>query len=953
MPHVWAQDPYFLQIDKTKGLPSNSVFNSFQDSRGFMWFAHKEGLSRYDGHEFVSYSCEQQTSKAGSYIKEDTYGRIWYRNFDGYLYFVQNDSMYELPMSKPFGFSMYGIIRQNLFVLEAKGVLIYDLGTLKPKNLVKINTETFSSSCQSENKFYVMTQEYIYTFDQNGSVDSINLSDAPFSNVPVGLGCASTNTVLLISRDQSEKSCFQLTDEKINFKFTSNVKGYIQGIEFCGTYYWFCTANGVYAYTEKGSSINANNTPLFSQKNISQAYKDNRGNYWFSTTNEGVLFVPNLFTRMVQMKDEKPNMLFADKGYLYIGTRSGKLNRLDFLTNSYKTIYSLPREILQLYIDSSNKKILLTSNEFSALSLEGTVIWRSAGAIKEIVKVDEKYYAFASSGNCGLLKLGEISEIKSTWDDPFEKNLSGKERKYSIIIGNNVRGKSVAYSSKKEKLYYATNLGLYVASPTEVKEITLRNKTFYVLKLQEFNNRIFALSTQGKLYEITEKNEPEQIFTNTEPIKNIKISGNYLFLINERFIHYFNLNDPEKRVSRIQNSVGSEEINDLTLVNNVLILAINKGVVFYNFKPIHELEKKMPFIITRFAVNNVLQALDEVGQLKAIENNIDINYAILSFPTSESITCFYRINGGQWQTTPSESRSLKFVSLPSGDYKIEFKLNNFPIEKKFISFSIAKPYWEQSWFILITILAGSSLLFLYYKWRVKSLQKQNGLLLEKIELEKNLGQSMLIAIKSQMNPHFFYNALNTIQSYIFSNDKKQAASYLNKFSKLTRLILEMSEKETVVLEEEIKALLLYLELEKGRFEDDFNFSINIDPSVDKDMIRIPSMMIQPYVENAIKHGLLHKKGNKELNISFVQHTNELVIIVSDNGIGRKQSNELNKIRKDRHSSFATGANLKRLEILNHGRANAIGVVYLDNYTESGLANGTTVNITIPLKSSYL
>jgi LytS/YehU family sensor histidine kinase len=222
------------------------------------------------------------------------------------------------------------------------------------------------------------------------------------------------------------------------------------------------------------------------------------------------------------------------------------------------------------------------------------------------------------------------------------------------------------------------------------------------------------------------------------------------------------------------------------------------------------------------------------------------------------------------------------------------------------------------------------------------------LLREKIQLEKSLSKSILTSIKAQMNPHFFYNALNTIQAYIFTNDNRNASSYLAKFSKLTRMILEMSGKEKISLSEEIIALKLYLELEQVRFNDDFEFLIEVDQGIDPEMIKLPSMLIQPYVENSIKHGLLHKKGIKKVVISFLYQDGILKITIDDNGIGRKRSAELNKIRDEVYESFSTDANQKRLEILNRDSNSKISVSYFDKADDYQNSLGTTVVAYIPI-----
>jgi LytS/YehU family sensor histidine kinase len=308
----------------------------------------------------------------------------------------------------------------------------------------------------------------------------------------------------------------------------------------------------------------------------------------------------------------------------------------------------------------------------------------------------------------------------------------------------------------------------------------------------------------------------------------------------------------------------------------------------------------------------------------------------------------YRINNGNWEQTATSSRSLKLASLSPGDYTILFKLENNP-HFHAVTFSISKPWYTTWWFVTgsLVLILGSA--FYYFRWRIRALQHRNKLLSEKIELEESLTQSMLTSIKSQMNPHFFYNALNTIQFFIFTNDRQNASIYLSKFSKLTRMILEMSDKEQVMLREEINALTLYLDIEKVRFDGDFDYTITIDGKIDTDLIRIPSMIIQPYIENAIKHGLLHKKGQKTLQIAICCTQAGLEITIDDNGIGREMANELNKKKNEHHRPFATSANQKRLELLNKGRHTAVGIKYIDK-TKDGRSEGTTVTITIPLNS---
>jgi two-component sensor histidine kinase len=213
---------------------------------------------------------------------------------------------------------------------------------------------------------------------------------------------------------------------------------------------------------------------------------------------------------------------------------------------------------------------------------------------------------------------------------------------------------------------------------------------------------------------------------------------------------------------------------------------------------------------------------------------------------------------------------------------------------------------------------------------------------QQTELERS--ESELKAIKAQMNPHFIFNALNSIQEMFFIGDKRLANEHLGKFSQLTREILRASGKQFISLAEEIEMLTKYLELEGLRFESDFTFTIQLNDEDAADDIQLPPMLIQPYVENAIRHGLLHKQGEKRIDIQFVfdEAQKQLRCVMEDNGVGREASAEINKNRKQLHESFSTSANAKRLDLLNQNRDEKIGVVYED------LNVGTRVTITVPV-----
>ena len=253
--------------------------------------------------------------------------------------------------------------------------------------------------------------------------------------------------------------------------------------------------------------------------------------------------------------------------------------------------------------------------------------------------------------------------------------------------------------------------------------------------------------------------------------------------------------------------------------------------------------------------------------------------------------------------------------------------------------------------LLGTLILISSLLFLS---RIKTKKKAELIALElketqkRLAIEKQYKDSELKALKAQMNPHFIFNALNSIQDYIVLNQKNLASDYLGKFADLIRNYLHFSDTGYISVPEEIHNLNLYLELEKLRFEDELNYTFIVDEKVNSEMIKIPTMLIQPYVENALKHGLLHKKNSRELRISVSKISNNIIqFIIEDNGIGREKSKEINDKRLTQHKSFALKATTERLDLLNFGKEKKIGVEIIDLKEENN-AIGTKVILKIPI-----
>lgn len=291
-----------------------------------------------------------------------------------------------------------------------------------------------------------------------------------------------------------------------------------------------------------------------------------------------------------------------------------------------------------------------------------------------------------------------------------------------------------------------------------------------------------------------------------------------------------------------------------------------------------------------------------------------------------------------------------------------YKTNKIAREKELLEKTIKINELESQkqrfrfWFAVAVALL-TLLLSLFYFKKVKAKKETELTLLKlketekKLELEKKYRFSELKALKSQMNPHFIFNALNSIQDYIVQNQKNLAGDYLGKFADLIRLYLEQSSLKEISLFDEIDTLKRYLELEKVRFEDKLEYKIDIDKNLPIENIYIPTMLIQPYIENALKHGILHKKGTGNLSVSFTSNKDEALLIckIIDDGIGRKKSEEIYQKRTIKHTSFATKANENRLKLLNFNKERKISISIEDMENSKTEENtGTKVTIQIPI-----
>lgn len=936
-----GQDPYYTVINKAAGLPSSSIYELFQDKRGFIWIAGNEGLTRYDGFEFKTYYTPKQTSTAGNEIKEDKYGRVWYKNFDGFLYYVKDDSLYTLKQNPTIGNSSYAILNDRLLVLQKDGIDIFDLSSLHIVKTIPFDHAHTISQLQFKEHFYVATPDSLCKISASGDIEKTFLKG-------VREMMAGKNSIMVIGKNNSTGYWDEIRGSALVHKFKTPKVTLIQRGDYCGGYYWLFTPNGGWAYNEYGTCLN-NGQPLFPSLSISTVLKDKDNNFWFGTLNDGIMVVPDMNAQLITNNGFVPGKLLSIDSLLYVGTKNNEIYTYSLASGKLQKKYqgNVRHEVLCLTTDTTGQKLYIAAEAFTIRDRQFKVLKEYYEAVKDIVQVDTKYLAVAASRALSLVKVS--NEGASKWDSLFAAcRHYGITGNCGIMVSG--RGRAITYNPLSFTIYTGSNKGLFAITPHGPEELRFGGEPIYPRRLVYYKGAVYVLTPQSHLYRIDRSNNIRLLKPQGERLNYVKNTGGNLYLLMKNGIKMLDTVSGNFLPLSMHPNIRNEEINDIEQVGEALLLSSDRGLIVVNKRaPIRQ--KMLPgFTINEIYIDGQKIGRTIPGALTHLQNDIDIRYSILSFNTDAHYRLFYKLNNAPYKRVSNAMRVLRLASLAPNNYHLIFKLqdeqgNDFPVHE--LTFMIKKPFWSEWWFWGCCAALFSAGAYAYYKWQTIQLKKQAALRLEKVELEKNLRNSMLTSIRAQMNPHFFYNALNTIQSFIFSNDKRNASTYLVKLSKLTRMVLEMSEKDTIPLDEETEALKLYLELEKIRFNEDFHYELSIENSVDADLIRIPPMIVQPYVENAVKHGLLHKKGDKKLFVQFVKQDRTLCITIDDNGIGRKKAGEIANIKLGNHQSFATSANDKRIELLNKGRQQDIGVKYVDKSSE-GIPHGTTVIISIPL-----
>ncbi len=965
---LFAQEPVSIHISEKEGLPDVEIYDMLEDKKGFIWLAADKGLYRYDGKSYVNYSTKNKRGLSVFNLKEDKHGKIWCNNISGQFFYVEKDSLH-----------LFADIKDRVnhlvprFILTDEHVEIvtdrgYFKANLTTREITKVarekkdkkETPVYDVFKHNNSLFYATTRIYKVT---NGNTELLKVNGkrnaSRFFTIQNNLYI---NTIYRGAlQANTENKIFKYTDGKVKeISIPKELKN--KRINFIEEIYkdvWFATNKGIFIYSLIDGEFVLKKT-LFTSEFITKVIKDKDDNYWVSTIDNGLFVIPNLEIIEQKLPQELQYITTMTKvdDFLVYGTKRGKIVVKNSKTNKLFSFNLLSSREINDVVYSKDLNIILISQNLDSylwnLNTNELAVFKGLSSSKDI-KIRNNNVLFSGSKESVLLKDAfKTFMVKKGKIHKPQKINKTNQRKEGERVSLRIRRSYANLFAKNDQLYVSYVDGVFVSQNGITKEIKLNNESIFGID--------FTQTTDGIVWVTTFKNgvlgiKNDHIVYNYDIGKGlssnqtsiISADGNNLWVVNENSLQFINrANNTFKRVS-IKDELSITKISSMIVDDDEVFIAGNDGIVSFNKERIFKKPTVPNLYFTSVKIKDKDVDVKPRYQLKYANNNMDFHFNSNGFMSKENIVYHYRLLEleTEWKTTTSNN--VRYPSIPHGQYVFEIKavdkhkLTESKVQN--IRVKVIAPFWLQWWFYLIIMIVISHL----YAVRIKRVQLKQKEQLAKEKLANKLVHSQLENLRSQMNPHFIFNALNSIQEYIITNDKYSASLYLSDFSKLIRKYLDQSRVLEVSLKEEIETLKIYLELEKNRFDESFHYQIEVDETIDTTKMLIPSLFLQPYIENSIKHGLLHKKGDKKLSIRFFfnQEKQELICEIEDDGIGRKASYIINKSRESYHNSFSTSATKDRIELLNRDKENTIKYRIYDLHDEKEKSTGTKVILTIP------
>lgn len=962
--HAPAQNIYMRRILPEKGIRAYEVYSVFQDSRHYIWFATDGGVWRYDGREYTSYTtAEGLPDNVVFGFFEDDKQRLWLRSYSNRIAYIKDGSVVTLPCSEKLSHLKKNALTSTLLVDHDTVYITYQ----SYGSIVKIAPpyrEQDLDVFETGNK----TCSYIYEVSKNKiAVGAFGVT----GNYSKDITLIRKDTTLVIPmpdnyNGQSIAGCWQQKDNS----------------------HLVAIGNALYRYKDGNIQLQ-----LALNHNILHAMYDNSGNLWIATL-DGGLFVYRKDSLLndpgVYFRNEVANSVIQDaEGSYWITTLKNGIyyapfNDLTLLNSSN----GLHESMTCTYFDSASGKLYCFGEGYLATVKEDSV--QTAASISFRQREPNNIYTVIPLGGSSLLCLGRQSFLYNTGTAKAEpvKHYTNKilTSRAGCVLGDTVLCSihthlllysrqnnttsfydrfdhkiNCIYPFNRDHILVATEGGLYlynVRTRVKARVPGFREgvSIIGIEKMKKGSSKFIVVAKAGDVCVIDEN--LQQISEARSKGYGISVRNIYL---DEDDILWMSTNrgiyrlDKELHASVIDKEHGlpSDLINHIACANGRIIASSEAGLVIFPQSRSFFNSYSPDLYCTGISVNDSLVEMIPAYELSYDKNFIKIAWQALNYRVNGDVTCRYKMDGidSSWHSTANSI--IEYTTLPPGDYSFEmYAVNNDGVKSRSMirfKFHISPPYWETWWFYSLVFVLGSTFTASAVMIRIRQVAKREK---EKMELTRKSEKAEMQALRSQMNPHFIFNSINSIQHHILIHEPLTANMHLTRFSKLMRNILEQSRQELITIGREVETLNLYLEMESLRFEDKFSYAIDIHPGIDPSLVRIPPLIVQPFIENAIWHGLLLKEGEKKVSIGFYPKDDDLIIEVDDNGIGRKAASDYSRKRTGKES-LGIKITTERLELLEKMLNVRTSLSLIDKYTPDGEPGGTKVIIQLTeIKHAY-
>ncbi len=934
---VFSQNPYHFFLGSEE-LTNVDIYGISQTPDGKYWLATNKGLYSYNGYQFQAYANKLQLSNSVFNLKLDKEGRIYCNNLNGQIFKFENDSLtlfHAIPDSLRNPYSDFDFLPDNsLFI---RGLHSYRLKNGEISNVIEIvnnaNTHTFvSSDCQG-NLISNFNRDSIFRISNN----SIEKSSMPnisnellevvkfFCHKNQLYACKGGNRIFEVSKqgkyELELKPILDSNIKKARFYATSN-------------HFWFAeNVLGVRVYNSAQTGNNFDEQKMFGDKFISTVFEDKRGNILLGTFGEGMIVIPkmevanNLFPNMEIVK-----FSLGDSGTIYLANKQGEV--FAFEGNRFKKIYkskSSRVELLRYF--PKQKALFIMGDELTIIRTdskkESTFL---VSSIKDVLPFGEDKFMLSNNYTVFYMENFKTQPKLKYHTSRFGRSYSiAYQDTSTFMVGTNSGLKSVDRINQSEtKTAFKGNE--VIANRLEYLDSTLLVSTvkYGLLKMENGELKTFADKKSG---------------LHSNSINQFRIFERKIFVATEKG---FQMLDSDG------NLLGSLGISDGLKTTRINDFQIREGYIWL----LHQ------FGLQKIPLENLLEEnayKSKIGQITLLANgkektakarmhlNHDQNQITLqifspSLERQADLEYHYKLDGieADWLVRDYRDNQVEYKSLPPGNYQFQLilKYKGKVQDSKKIIFSIQKPFWQTSWFLVLCGVGIALAFYLYFKRRISSLQQKSRQLQE-------LNAMRMRALQSQLDPHFVFNALNCVQNIVLDGNATQANYYLVGFSKLMRLVLENSRREYIPLEEEIEVIMEYMNLQKIYYTEGFSYHIEVADEIDIEDIMIPPMFVQPFLENTLEHGILGKNG--KIVVSFKLREKMVLVEVTDNGVGISQAL---KNKNPEHKSLATEIIKERIESYNEKLGTDTKLLIYEIEDENGKVMGTKVEFGIPYVRHY-